>query len=192
MTQIDKLHDTSFPTATDKDLQMQIRIIREKYGRFFPLVEYQQMNINNVQEHTNDTPDDDTPTYETEIDDLWGEPIPNGQLQGDKWINPHTTETLDATKCNKRVNRGKINVQIDHQPSERSLIKWGIDEKRVITCKFFVPLLEDNGIVVAMGDRFYWKNHTMEIRNWKRTGYWKNTSHHLYIEAVATYARYGS
>jgi hypothetical protein len=192
MAQSDVLHDTVFPTATDKDLCMQVRIIREKYGRLYPEVSYYAMNVPITDPHEGDVPDVPPPEYETEVDDLWGEPVPTGQKQGLEWENPHTSAILDATEGNKRVDKGKMRVHLNHEPSQKALSRYAIDEERVIIATFFRPLLEDAAIVVRHGDQFFWNDHVYEVLKWSRKGYWKNTSVWMYVEAACKYARYGS
>lgn len=192
MAQKDILHDTTFPTAHDKDLKMQIRMLREKFRRFYPQVNYHAMNFGDLSDQTDDVPGEVPPDYVTEIDDLWGEPVATGQQTGLAWENPHVSAILDATEGDKRVDKGLIHAHINHEPSEKTLSRFGIDEKRVITITFLVDLLHDLHIVPAHGDRFFWRQHVFEILKWQRIGYWKNTSVNLYIHAVAKYARYGS
>lgn len=186
------LMDTVFPTAHDKDLQMNIRILKEKYQRFYPKLDYKQMNLGIPDPQEGDVPATPPPVTVTEIDDLWGEPVPNGELPGLAWENPHSTLDLDATEGDKRLPGIEINAHVNHQPSKKVLGRFGIDEQRVMVVTFLVPLLEEAGITVRHGDRFFWKNFVFEVLHWQRMGYWKDTSVHLYIETAVRYARYGS
>ena len=191
MAQQDVLFDTTFPTAHDKDLAMNIRVLREKYERFYPIIGYRQLNLGVPDPQEGDVPDVVPPPEITEIDDLWGEPVATGQLPGLDWMQPHTTD-LEATEGDKRLPAINIHAHVNHEPGEKALSRYAIDEKRVVITTLFVPILQDHSITVRHGDRYFWKNHVLEVLKWTRRGYWKDTSYHLYIETVAKYARYGS
>lgn len=183
-----QLHNTKFPTATDCDLNQAVLMLKERFERFYPQIEYRVLNDGTVTPHEGEI-QDRSPA--TSFDDLWGEPMPSGQQTGLAWENPHTSDTIDATEQEKYLDGVMLNARINHNPSERALQKYGIDEKNTIMVLFLVEILNDNSITIKHGDRFFWKFHMFEIMKWSRQGYWKNTSEHLYIEAVAKLARYG-
>ena len=187
------LHDTKFPTATDCDLVTAQRMVREKYERFYPKVDYLMLNKGQITPQEGDTQDRSTQTPPaTSFDDLWGEPIPPGMQEGVlNYEQPHTT-ALDATEGTKFLPAIPVNVHVNRNPTEKALSKFGLDEKKVLIFTFFVPILQDLGIVIKHGDRFKWKVHMMEVKKWVREGYWKNSSIHLYIETACTFKRYGS
>lgn len=187
------LHDTVFPTATDCDLVTAQRMLREKYERFYPQVDYLMLNKGAITPHEGDVQDRSTQTPPaTSFDDLWGEPIPSGMQQGTlNYEQPHTT-ALDATEGHKYLPAIPVNVHVNRNPTEKALSKFGLDEKKLLIFTFFVPIIVDLGIVIKNGDRFKWKVHMMEVKKWLREGYWHNTSTHLYIECACAFVRYGS
>jgi hypothetical protein len=191
---MDRLFNTHFPTGTDKDIETAIRMMKERYERFFPQVDYQSRKIPDamVSEHTGDV--QPLPNSE-DVDDLWGEVNPPGQQMGTAWQQPHTTERLDATEIDEFESKGYMHVHLNHNPTTRQLKKFGIEQGRYMIATFLVPLLEDAEIdMVKKGDRFFWKDHVYEIYKFEdpTAGYWKNTSIDLYVVCVCKYARYGS
>ena len=186
---MDVLHDATFPTATDSDLLTAVGMLREKYARFFPQVNYQRLEKGTIPSQEGDVAD---LSPATSFDDLWGEAIPPGMQPGLDWQNPHADPALDATEGGKYTDVGPIHVHLNHEPTEKELSRFGIDQKNLMTATFLVSLLDDLSLTVKFGDRFHWKTYMYEVKGWRREGYWKNTSVHLYIVAACTFKRYGS
>lgn len=190
---MDNVFDTSFPTAHDLDIATDIGIARERYEVFFPEVRYLARLIpeGEAPPHPGDV--QPVPGMEN-IDDLWGENEPVNQMMGDAWENPHTTTRMDATECDKYEDKGLIHVQLNHEPTQRQLEKYGLDGQRVIIVTFLNVLLQEMGITPRFGDKFQWKDHEYVLHKIEdpSPGYWKHTSVDIYTRCVFKFKRYGS
>ena len=184
-----RVHDTKFTGIKNPDVLMQERFIREKYTRNYPTITYYKLQKGFPVTQTGDT---EQRTSQGVVDDLWGEDAPAPESRGLDWKNPHTDANLDATKGVGRKKVGKIHVKVTAEPSEKQLTTHGVNEKRSIMVIFPCCLLEDLGITVDIGDQFDWEGQRMSIKAYKPKGYWRATSHHFFVEAVAVYASVGS
>lgn len=194
----DTLHETEFPKARSMDLATAIRLIREKYSRFYPTLNFEAVALADQPEDitsSNGTGEGTVQEFDdtTNWDDLYGEPVPDGYDDStDDDYNPHSDLDVDATNTMKYEDPVAMPVHINHEPTQKELDKFGVEESHAIILTFFLPLLKERGLNIGMGGKFFWKRHEYVIWKYERWGYWKNTSVHLYIRAACRLKGYGS
>lgn len=188
------LEDTEFPNVgCGRDLQTISDLLIEKWQRSFPIVDYYRLLK---------TPTEATPAHdyisgvagETQVDDLWGEDIPQGLTA--EWVQPHgdtaAALALDATAGRIYGASVQVNAALDLQPSERTLKKIGLDQAKGVIVTIPTPLLDLVGITCRGGDYFIWRGEKFEVLNWHDRGYFYNTNVYLYMVLDCNRQRIGS
>lgn len=191
-------HDTTFPTLTVnaagvRDVAVIERMLKEKYERLYPVVAYQMIKRSETPDptHEGSVGSDPNVSGDTLVDDLWGESEPPGQGSGTAWQNPHTSD-LDATVNSQFYDPIDVHVHINPEPTEKELADYAVDEKRTVLIHFLQVILDELEITPRVGDEFFWRDQVHEVMFVDRTGWWKNTTHNLYVKVVCRFTAYGS
>lgn len=192
------LEDTCFPKSgsssggLSNDLATMISLLEEKWRRFFPIVDYFQMDYTPTTVPTEDTPAGKPGA--TRVDDLWGEDIPASLTA--EWIQPHENSpqglAADATDCKRYKPSVQFNLPIQREVDDKTLKRFGIDNMRDVLVTFLSSTLDDLGVTVQVGDRFVYGGENYEVEQYKQTGYWLNTNVALYIIGNCKRLRLGS
>ena len=191
---------TRLPIAQGKDLTNCLRMIHERWRRFYPALAYYPLKL--VSEPTQDdvidtinpivSNRDDSTAY----DDLWGEDIPKDHnYEETGYINPHDSlnaPLADATDTRVYGAGVRVHGQVNHQPSMKELGKYGIDAKKDLEITFPVTILDKARITCKNGDMVWWDNTQYELTSVHQTGYWNNTNIPLYVKCFAQRKYYGS
>lgn len=181
----DFTHTTQFPQAYSKDLLAQIRVIEEKWRRFYPEVTYYPLNKAVTVVPRTPSGDIDTASVSgtaggTTFDPVFGEAVDNAALAAG-WKQPHLSGDRRAVNPERFHDPIKVRAQVRREAKEKELKKLGFDEVRDLLLTIPVSLLDRLGITVQQGDRFIWDNDLYEVLQFETTGYWKNTNLRPYI-----------
>ena len=91
---------------------------------------------------------------------------------------------------------GEINLFafVQHDPTQKELARYGIDEKRDVKLRIAMPVLIDSGLatqpdppfgdityLINPGDQFWFDGKLYKVLNWYRENYWGNTTYPLWI-----------
>lgn len=188
----DVTDETVFPKGYNKDFLQQMRLVNEKWRRFYPLLPYECLLKETlpIGQAANE-PAGVTPN--TVFDPLWGEAVDDEVLPGaGEYLQPHLSGTADATVLGRFATSVEIHGQIRREAKERELKRLGFDEIRDILVVFPTTLLDIAGITIQQGDRFTWDNDRYQVLQFKRVGYWKNTNLRAYISCNCEHERRGS
>jgi len=166
---------TLFPYQTGKDLDVQIRLIAEKWRRMFPLIPYRRIN-SQVTTVTNLL----TPVGAaggTIFDPLYNEPLPTSTTD-------LTVDQPPSPAANPKVFHDPINVNVNvrRQPERKEMNFYGFNELRDGIAIIPLSLLDDAQIVIANGDQFLSGGvEWFEVLQWRITGFWKNSYSRLFM-----------
>lgn len=185
-------HETEFPSAYGRDLAVQLRLIEEKYRRFYPKLEYFAFR------------GDVTPASSaaatgevvgeaggSSFDTLWGETVPAGQLATGVWQQPHDG-TGAAANPEVFYPMQIVHGRIQREAKEKELKKYGFDQLRDLLLFLPCSRLDALGITVRAGDEFVWDGYRYFVEQCEATGYWKNTNLTLYVVSNCTQKKAGS
>jgi hypothetical protein len=181
----DFTHPTTFPSAYGKDVHLAIRVIEEKWARFYPQVNYFSLNKAVTVVPKSASGDVDTESMSgtaggTVFDPVFGEAVDNAALSGG-WKQPHLSGDRRAVSPERFLNPVRVHAQVRREAKEKELKKLGFDEVRDLLLTIPVSMLDKLAITVTQGDRFVWDNDLYEVLQFETTGYWKNTNLRLYI-----------
>lgn len=186
-------HQTEFPAAFDKDLRMQVRMVGEKWRRYYPRIDYYCFK-GDVTPTVNPVADPPSIVGEaggSAFDPLYGETVDAAQLVTGVWQQPHGSS---GVAVNPEIFETPIPVhaQIRRDAKERELKKYGFDQIRDLLVTIPTGLLDTYGITVRQGDEFVWDGDRYVVLQFDTAGYWKNTNLRLYIVINAEHKKAGS
>lgn len=176
------LHETEFPHGLSKDLAMQIRMIDEKYARFYPRIQYfcfrgdaaPAANDGNLPVQVVAQPNGSA------FDPLWGETVDPAQAVDGVWKQPHSDGARVAADPERFHAPVTIHARVQRVAKEKSLKKWGFDKVRDILLFIPAATCDKFGITVREGDEFEWDGDRYHVVEEDSDGYWKNTNLRLY------------
>lgn len=186
-------HEVELPGAYDKDLLLQVRVIIEKYRRYYPKIEYFTFkgDVTVSPSLPSDVPTVVGEAGGTAFDPLWGESVPADQLTDGVWQQPNDGSGAAANPelFNPVVI---VNCRIQRDAKEKELKKYGFDQIRDLL--LFIPTarLDQLGITARAGDEFVWDGYRYQFEQVEATGYWKNTNLPLYLVANCEQKKVGS
>ena len=192
-------HETEFPQAADRDLQMQLRLIEEKWRRFYPAISYyrilESIGIAGVDSSmtTVQIPAPVGEVGQSGWDPLYGESVDPQMVTDGAWKQPHLDPVLDATtEIEVYGDPEPIHSQMRVEPKERELKQYGFDEKRdllaIIPATFFDAL----GFLAREGDKLIWDGEEYVVLDDSGSGFWHNTNIRLYRVLGCEHKRLGS
>lgn len=199
-------HGAVFPIANGVDFAAAVRLIKEKWRRFYPYIAYYSLAAipAAVQEGTDSagyTQSVQQAPGQTVVDDLWGESVPAGAT----WIQPHSptdSAAADAAAPTTNVYQGpfQIRAHVRINPPEQLLTRMGINETRELLVTIPTALLDEvtdaegqpHPVYCRIGDRFVWSRVTYEAQEVILTGLWKFTDVPLYVTITAQRVHPGS
>jgi len=193
---------TEFPKAFGRDLHTQIRLIEERWKRYFPEIDYypRLQNIG-IADATPDTrnPEIAAPVSPTDpaaggFDRLWGESVDRQMADVDQWDQPHLSGTLDATTEAEGFQAPvKIHAQIKREvDKKRALELYGFDDVRDIIAVIPASVLDACGFRVKEGDKFIWDGQEYDVYQNAGGGWWKNSNIRLFRVLNCESKRLGS
>jgi len=176
---------TGMPLAYEKDVLTAIRIVEEKWTRFYPQIRYFSLNKAVTNVPLTSTGDIDTESVSgtaggTTFDPVWGEAVDPVALASG-WKQPHLSGDRRAVDPEQFATPVYINAQVRREAREKELKKLGFDEVRDLLVTIPLSLLDKLAITVTQGDRFIWDNDMFEVLQYETTGYWKNTNLRIYM-----------
>lgn len=184
--------DTVFPKPLGRDFALQVKMIEDQYRLHFPTLHYEilvKATTPVLKQPDNSVLPSGEPGT-TQWDPLWGERVhaPNG-----KWEQPHGTGgVVKAVAVETWEVAPAVKARVQRVNQERELKRYGFDKNRELMVFFACSLLDANGIVVQVGDRFKWHQQYFVIKEAHGDGYWQNTDIALYIVAAADHWREGA
>lgn len=193
------LQETPLPLAFERDLQFQLRLMREKWHRFYPPVDYYKV----IRPTAIAQPDADkgglAPTATEDpsgaaFDRLWGEGHSRETAVSGSWRQPHGDDDYEATTEHERYEGPyTLPMQIRREVKEKELKLYGFDEMRDFICTVPRIVLDDCGIRVEPGDKWIWDgNEVLVMQVSSSPGFWKNSNVRLYEVFDCEYKRLGS
>jgi hypothetical protein len=179
----DFTHPTVMPQAYGADVLHAIRVIEEKWVRFYPQVNYFCLRKAVTVAPKNAQGDVDTQSLTGEagttvFDPILGEAVDNASAT---WKQPHLSGDRRAVSPERFMDPVRVHAQVRREAKEKELKKLGFDEVRDLLLTIPTSMLDKLGIVVTQGDRFVWDNDLFEVLQFETTGYWKNTNLRLYM-----------
>lgn len=187
---------TVFPIAYAKDVLFAIRMIEEKWRRFFPEINYFGLNkaVTNVVQTAPGTIDVESVAGETgttAFDPIFGEVVDNAAIAG-KWKQPHLSGDRRAVHPEQMTAPLKVHAQVRREAKKKELQKLGFDEVRDLLLTIPLSLLDKLALTVQHDDQFVWDNEMYVVKQFEPTGYWKNTNLRLYMVLNCAHYRPGS
>lgn len=166
------LNETVFPTGSNKDLLMQIKLLREKWKRFYPALPYHQIKKAATPIVNIGTPVGETNT--TKFDPLYMEAIdPVATVVKE----PHLSGDLAASDPEVFVNPVNTYFQVVKESQDKELKKWGFDKARELVLKTPLGILDELTVTVQVGDKVVWNGVPYKIFQLSLTDtLWKNTN----------------
>lgn len=94
----------------------------------------------------------------------------------------------------------EINVlaYVEHEPKQKELTRYGIDEKRDVKLRIAMPIAIDVGLAsqpdppfgeitynLNPGDQFWFDGKKYKVLNWYRENYWGSTTYPLWLTLFA-------
>lgn len=179
----DFTHPTVMPKAYGADVLHAIRVIEEKWARFYPQVNYFCLRKAITVVPKNGQGDVDTQSLTGEVGTTTFDPILGEAVDttGTFWKQPHLSGDTRAASPERFMDPVRVHAQVRREAKEKELKKLGFDEVRDLLLTIPTSILDKLGIEVTQGDRFVWDNDLFEVLQFETTGYWKNTNLRLYM-----------
>lgn len=193
---------TEFPKAFGRDLQTQIRLIEERWKRYFTEISYyQRFQTLGIADATPDVrnPEIAAPVSPVDpagggFDRMWGESVDRQMADVDQWDQPHLSGTLDATTETEGYQAPvAIHAQIKREvDKKRALELYGFDDVRDIVVIIPASFLDACGFRVKEGDKFIWDGQEYDVLQNAGSGWWKNSNIRLFRVLNCESKRLGS
>jgi hypothetical protein len=182
------IEDQPFPQSWGRDVQLQIRIINEKYRRNYPEADYFMLKKATTKADAAMDPVGEAGT--TKWDPLYGESVDPSLTT---WKQPHGTDGVVKTVGVDQFNPPiRIPRRFQKITRDEDLHKYGFDLKRTATVFFPVAMLDDFGITVQAGDKLAWNNEHFAVLQWAPTGWWRATNIYFYLALSVEHLRLGA
>jgi hypothetical protein len=193
---------TEFPKAYGRDLLTQVRLIEERWNRYFTEIDYYARLQNvGIADATPDVrnPEIAAPTSPVDaaaggFDRLWGESVDRVMSDADQWDQPHLSGTLDATTEAEGYQapvkfRAQIKREVD---KKRALELYGFDDVRDLLVIIPVSFYDACGFRAKEGDKFIWDGTEYDVIQNAGSGWWKNSNVRLFRVLNCESKRLGS
>lgn len=184
-----------FPQSYGSDLTLAIRLLEERWRRFYPVISYTPLDKRTTPVTAPSQTSGETGA--TQFDPLWGESVPTG-LKATGWRQPHLSSQVDpatavqAAEPSVYIAARPLHGRIQRVARRDFLQKLGFDRLRDLLVTIPSSMLDSSGITVTQGDRFTWDNELYEVLQWSPMGWWMNSSVKLQIVLNVQHARRGS
>lgn len=198
------LENTEFPEAYGRDVFLQIRMIRERYKRFFPKIDYYQLvqgtGIASVPDVVTGAPapvgDPAVPTG-AGWDTIYGESIDRQAADAGQWDQPHLSGTQDATtELEDFLDPVQIHTRIERpgSPNDRKRLMelYGFDKVRDVVAHVPAFFFDECGFRAKEGDKLVWDGDEFVVIQEAGGGWWKNSNLRLYRGLNCEHRRLGS
>lgn len=190
--------NTILPKAGGKDLAMQVRLIEEKYRKFFPEITYFKLKkqVTAVADPA-DAVQIIGASGTTQFDRLWGEQVP-ASMETTGWQQPHLSEQDPDTATHDAPDRGEyedaveIHGRVQRIAREDELKKYGFDRLRDLILHLPLFTMQKIGLRPRPGDYFIWDGDQFDVKQVNRRGWWKNTNVRLYYVISSAHRHLGS
>jgi hypothetical protein len=180
------------PTALGYDFYTQVRLIEEKWRKYFPLIEYSPLLISPLLPASNSVVAGAVNT--SQIDPLYMETI-NIAKDG-AWKQPHASASPVVSPITDASDvfgeAVSINARIRREANDLELKKWGFDEMRDLIVTIPCSLFDTAEIQARPGDKFTWDGEPYTVLQRTRDGYWKNSNIRFYVVMNCEKRRAGS
>ena len=189
----DYLHDTAFPRAWGKDLHTQMRMVEERWRRFFPRIEYYQIKVATTQVARLGDISGEPGT--TRYDTLYGESVDPSMAT---WDQPHLSAEvapqapLAATDVDQFEDPVTLHARVQRLSKEYEHKLHGTDEVRDLLLVVPQSSLDRLAVIVSPGDKFIWDGDWYLVMPTKDDAYWKNSNNRLFRFIAAEHLRIGS
>lgn len=187
---------TAFPHEFGRDLQLQVRLIEEKWKRFFPPLPYYSLirdfGIAAV-DSTTGAPAPVAGASGGAFDPVWGEWVDSQMATDGTWDQPHLNPNLDAT-TEHEIYRTPVTIhfQVRREVKERQLKLWGFDKIRDVIVIAPASFFDACGLRTQEGDKFIWDGEEYFVYQDAGDGWWKNSNIRLYRVLNCEHRRLGS
>lgn len=193
---------TGFPQAHGRDLLTQVRLIEERWKRYFTEIEYYpRLQDTGIADATPDVrnPEIAAPTAPADAaaggyDRLWGESVDRQMADDDQWDQAHLSGTLDATTETEGYQEPvRIHAQIKREmDKKRALELYGFDDVRDILVIIPVSFYDACGFRAKEGDKIIWDGQEYDVLQNAGAGWWKNSNIRLFRVLNCESKRLGS
>lgn len=177
------IDDAVFPTAQGKDLRTAVRMIEEKWRRFYPKFSYIAIDYDPTAAEPGEQSGTDG---STKIDGTWPDPaVPtvdddDEDAPGNSFVNPQAPGATAGNENIKYKAPVDIHVRVERVLKEKDLKRYGFDKVRTLVGYIPVSLLDRGGLTVTCGDRLIWDGKPYKVVQFDFDGYWQNTNIRLY------------
>jgi hypothetical protein len=182
------------PQASQLDFRLHVRMIRERWDRFYPLLPYRVLLLSPTPappREENADPIVGAPGT-TRFDPLWNESIDSSV--GETWAQPHATTTTDATamRADRFAPPVNVHARVTRMALDSDLHKYGFDRVRDLLVTIPTTYLDEFGITVKAGDVLVWDGDEYTVVQETALGFFYNTSVRLYVHCNCEHRRTGS
>ncbi len=170
------LQETAFPLAYGKDLATQVRMTAELYRRQYTEIDYYQLKKAVTAVAAPGDLSGETGT--TKFDTLYREAVDPTMTA---WAQPHLSGDTVAANPEQFFPLQRIHTRVQRVTRELDLKKAGLVKVRRLTC--FIPtlLLDEVGVTVTDGDKFFWHDDFYYVKAPDPVGWWKNTNVRVFV-----------
>jgi len=167
--------------ADDADLSLALRVLTEKWHRFYPPLAYYQLDfeVTGVDEPSTELSGE---LPGTKVDPLWGGPMP--PTPDDHWHNPHGQDAigtpLNPTTAKKYKDVVNLPIYVLKNPTDYTLSRYGIRNKRQMIATIPLIVCDQYQVTLRVGDHFIWDGEKWEVLVVHEKMPWKRTNYFLY------------
>jgi hypothetical protein len=190
-----------FTPLTFEDLANHLRLIKEKYDRHMPLIEWLPLQHTPTPAIDNDgealVSGSGAPATNTYIDPLYGEAIPVNTSS--QFVTPHGSDddALGVNGASRKRYADSVWIRADVKPEEPEddLTEAAKRGRRNLRVLLATTILDEQNLVVREGDRFLYRGVLYEVKEafTPADAYWlRHTTVPLYVECKASVRREGS
>jgi len=116
-------------------------------------------------------------------------PIQFDEAVGAKWEQPHGNADRAAANTRKWKDPVNIHAQINTDKMSKVIRRLGLDDFKGLLLTIPTVMVDRAGIVVNVGDRFYWDAEPWDVVQMFVRDRWFNTNVYLYIHIHAQRGR---
>jgi hypothetical protein len=187
------VNKTVIPEAYGIDLQTIVRMIRERWEKFFPKLDYYSLQVAPTAPASANMDKIVGAADNTQFDPLWGEAV-DPALRGESWTQPHLSGEYAADKDATDVYATAVPMpsRFRREVKDSELHQWGFDRVRDVVVTIPVVFFDLADLTAKAGDKLSWNSSFYDVVQQTTDGYWRNSNIPLYVILNCQTRRRGS